>query len=1048
MRKIQWGNEKNLELEKGRGKFFGFDFRKENGVFIGSYKGKILKDNNNSNILAITPRRTGEGVSLIIPTLIDGWNESVLIYDINGENYNLTSGARKNKYDNMILKFAPFEEKSSKYNPFDLINWNSESENSDIEIILEEIFSNIKDEKIKSQVKTYFKVEIKRQKESKKEINFKNIYNHFIFGENEEVNEKIKEFFDKFNKNLFNSTEKSDFSINDFFNFGKPITLYYSINPDNIENDFIFRIIVSQLFHQNIKNSYFDFENKRKTLLMIPNFGKVNRISNFEKGIEFSINNIKTLISVNRIGEIEEKYGKNNNIFSNMQTKLFYTNDDIDSIKYANEIFISDENEIAKILPNKAILKSLGKQPILIEKELYFNNKENKELIHIPKIIPESLNDKKKQYIKTNNKEIGFKYIPNEYALNEMKQEIEGIEKSIKENYNQNDKYIIEILKLEIDNFNRFVEEYNKINNCKIEFYKSEINFKSEIDFENKEQCFGNFSNLNEIENVLSSKIKNFSLFSENGVFLGEKSGKRIIENSKMHSIIFDDNIGIKNYNYAINLPTLLKTWKESAIILDYKGEAHHLTSGVRKENMNNKILQLNLDSNFSCNYNPFEEIRIMSKFETKDIEDIISPIFEKEIVHFEKIIESETVLDINSSNYKEYLLRKDSKRLFENIVRYLIYREFLKNPEFIIENNKRIPISRLTFKDVSNFLKTLENDISQLYKMENENIIYEYAKDDETKKYIKNKLQELIEDDKTNKTTEQGKILDLKLILNNSTLKETEICFKIGKRIFEEFSEKVNISSNSDFRLFDLMNYEKPVSLYLSFSYELENIEKSRIFYKILLNQFIEKMVSYEFDNHKWKCLLNLKNLSFLGKFEKMYLATMLGAGYGIKLLIDFQSTKHVEEIYGKDSDFIKQYQINIKNNVEKDKMEIKFATFSPTLIDPVYYYKDLEFKNLSEIPKVYSESLIKEEMNYILISNEIKEKYDYKYNYIPNNNYIKAKEKNLKEQEKYIDNLKNNFSNFDGEKRENYEKMFNNYLKEKVNLEKIKKIKKELNI
>ena len=85
-----------------------------------------------------------------------------------------------------------------------------------------------------------------------------------------------------------------------------------------------------------------------------------------------------------------------------------------------------------------------------------------------------------------------------------------------------------------------------------------------------------------------------------------------------------------------------------------------------------------------------------------------------------------------------------------------------MKNPEFIIKNNKKIPISRLTFKDISDFFKTLENDISQLYEIENENIFEKYAKDDETKKYVKNKLQELIEDGETNKAIEQGKLPDL----------------------------------------------------------------------------------------------------------------------------------------------------------------------------------------------------------------------------------------------------------------------------------------------
>lgn len=50
-------------------------------------------------------------------------------------------------------------------------------------------------------------------------------------------------------------------------------------------------------------------------------------------------------------------------------------------------------------------------------------------------------------------------------------------------------------------------------------------------------------------------------------------------------------------------------------------------------EKMNNKISQLNLlnlDSDFSCNYNPFEEIRIMSKYEMEDIKNIIYPILKK----------------------------------------------------------------------------------------------------------------------------------------------------------------------------------------------------------------------------------------------------------------------------------------------------------------------------------------------------------------------------------------------------------------------------------
>ena len=219
----------------------------------------------------------------------------------------------------------------------------------------------------------------------------------------------------------------------------------------------------------------------------------------------------------------------------------------------------------------------------------------------------------------------------------------------------------------------------------------------------------------------------NFSFLSKNGVFLGEKNGKRIIENSKMHSIIFDNNIESKSCKYAIILPTLLKTWKESAIILDCNGEIYKHSSGARKEKMNNKVLQLDLDSNFFCNYNPFEEVRIMSEYEMEDIENIIYPIFEKELLKSQKN---------NSFLNMDFYYMESSRILITNIIYYLLYKEFLKKPKFIIENDKKIPISNLTFKDIINFFnnKNEEDKLKEILELFNENTIEKYGKDSEKK--------------------------------------------------------------------------------------------------------------------------------------------------------------------------------------------------------------------------------------------------------------------------------------------------------------------------
>ena len=68
------------------------------------------------------PQEQGKGVSLIIPTLIDSWNESVFVLDIKGENYQLTSGFRKERFNNKIIRLAPMSTESCKYNPMNEID--------------------------------------------------------------------------------------------------------------------------------------------------------------------------------------------------------------------------------------------------------------------------------------------------------------------------------------------------------------------------------------------------------------------------------------------------------------------------------------------------------------------------------------------------------------------------------------------------------------------------------------------------------------------------------------------------------------------------------------------------------------------------------------------------------------------------------------------------------------------------------------------------------------------------------------------------------------
>ena len=283
-----------------------------------------------------------------------------------------------------------------------------------------------------------------------------------------------------------------------------------------------------------------------------------------------------------------------------------------------------------------------------------------------------------------------------------------------------------------------------------------------------------------------------------------------------MHFVIFDDNVESESCKFAIILPTLLKFWKESAIILDYNGEIYNLSSGTRKEKMNNKILQLDLDSNFFCNYNPFEEVRIMSEYEMEDIENIIYPIFEKELLKSKK----------NNSFFNiDFYYMESSRILITNIIYYLLYKEFLKKPKFIIENDKKIPISSLTFKDIKNFFnnKNEEDKLKEILELFNENTIEKYGKDEETKKYVKNRLYKL---NNCNELIEQGKLPKIYNYLKNvipiSLIYTAKSFLNDFEKMFVDF-----LSCKSNFRLLDLINYEKPISLYLTYNKKILEYQK-----------------------------------------------------------------------------------------------------------------------------------------------------------------------------------------------------------------------------
>lgn len=105
------------------------------GVFLGYLDdGTYLRDRAKTHVLCCAPTRSGKGVGHIIPTLLT-WGGSVVVTDIKGENWELTSGYRKSQLGNKVFMFKPTAVGSCKYNPLDEIRICTTNEMGDLQNI-------------------------------------------------------------------------------------------------------------------------------------------------------------------------------------------------------------------------------------------------------------------------------------------------------------------------------------------------------------------------------------------------------------------------------------------------------------------------------------------------------------------------------------------------------------------------------------------------------------------------------------------------------------------------------------------------------------------------------------------------------------------------------------------------------------------------------------------------------------------------------------------------------------------------------------------------
>lgn len=352
------------------------------------------------------------------------------------------------------------------------------------------------------------------------------------------------------------------------------------------------------------------------------------------------------------------------------------------------------------------------------------------------------------------------------------------------------------------------------------------------------------------------------------GVILGRVKdfwgrSKTIIENDKTHiSMIAPTRAG---KGVGVIIPTLLN-WRESTVVLDMKNENYSLTAGYRKTVLKQKVLRFApFSADNSVSFNPLAEIRVKTIYEFKDTQ-IIADIL------------TEPPEGKNRDHWSE-----SASALLVGIILYCLYK---KSESGVVA----------CLGDVVDFLTSPSLPlIDNLAQIKNtsfypDNSLFE-------KIYSKPQLEGVLEGCHpiVSRTVAEAlnKAPNEFASVVSTTLKEL--------KLFKDPIIRRN-TSNVDFKVNDLMNYDTPVNLYLVVEAEAQATLAPIV--RILITQIIgglcPEMKNLDEKIHKHRLLLMLDEFPAFGKIPLVERALGYIAGYGMKVVIIAQALNQIKKLYG----------------------------------------------------------------------------------------------------------------------------------------------------
>ena len=369
------------------------------------------------------------------------------------------------------------------------------------------------------------------------------------------------------------------------------------------------------------------------------------------------------------------------------------------------------------------------------------------------------------------------------------------------------------------------------------------------------------------------------------GGFYDEETGRThyLRHNGPEHIAVFAPTRSGKGVGLII--PTLL-SWPESVFVLDIKGENYAMTSGWRQKHANNIVLRFDpANPSGSCAWNPLEEIRFGTTHQISDTQNIAL-----------------MLIDDDGKGIQGNHFRSAAYELLVGIILHALYKA---------ESVGRAPC----LLDCSKMLTGMgafgvANQVSELSDREDKALTGLF---DEMRNLSLNDTDAIAE-------AAQQKIRSAGQRFKDTPEKEFGSILSTAHIALSLYTE-TNVSKNtsrSDFKVADLMDHDRPVSLY--FITNPDDLVRLKPLARLLLTRIVASLAGrMEFHNgrsktvHKHRLLMMLDEFPSLGKLDIFETALAYIAGYGIKAYIITQDVQQLYKAYSNHESIVSNCHVRL---------------------------------------------------------------------------------------------------------------------------------------